>query len=388
MNIRERFLKVFNFEKPDRMINWEQGFWENTMERWWKEGLPKGMHPHEYFNMDYWKIIGGLGMSQLPERWKIRTGGKDDYRFYRFCDYSFIDYSPKFEEKVIEDTSEYTVFQDAQGITRKDLKKETSMVMFINNPVETREDFEMYRERFDPEDDSRYVEGFEEILTSIVLDQDIPLRMTLLGFYGHCRWMFGPEKALFNFAAEPDLIHEVMEFWGDFLIENTKRLLESSVPVDFLTIWEDMSYKGGSLISPKHFREFILPQYKRVTSFLKKNGVKKILVDSDGDINDLLPLLIEGGIDAMYPFEVAADMDIRVLKKQYPDFIFMGNIDKRAVADGEDALKREMEAKMPSVRGGGYIPSFDHWVPEYVSFEDFTKYQRMKTEISQKYLTD
>ena len=41
MNARERFLAVMNFEKVDRTLFWEMGYWKETLERWYQEGLPR-----------------------------------------------------------------------------------------------------------------------------------------------------------------------------------------------------------------------------------------------------------------------------------------------------------------------------------------------------------
>ena len=41
MTDKERFHAIMNFEKPDRMLAWEQGFWGGTIERWYGEGMEK-----------------------------------------------------------------------------------------------------------------------------------------------------------------------------------------------------------------------------------------------------------------------------------------------------------------------------------------------------------
>lgn len=41
MNARERFIAVMNFERVDRSLLWEVGYWGNTMRRWYAEGLPR-----------------------------------------------------------------------------------------------------------------------------------------------------------------------------------------------------------------------------------------------------------------------------------------------------------------------------------------------------------
>ena len=59
---------------------------------------------------------------------------------------------------------------------------------------------------------------------------------------------------------------------------------------------EDVSFKNGPLISPAMMREFMLPCYRRFTSFLHDHGIRHVLVDSDGDCRLIIPVLMEGGV--------------------------------------------------------------------------------------------
>jgi uroporphyrinogen decarboxylase len=76
-----------------------------------------------------------------------------------------------------------------------------------------------------------------------------------------------------------------------------------------------MEYRTGPQISPKAFEEFTLPGYKRITAFLRKNGINIIMVDSDGDTKPLVPLFLEGGVNCLYPLEVQAGMSWVELEK-------------------------------------------------------------------------
>ncbi|MCD6529970.1 hypothetical protein J7L06_06755 [Candidatus Bathyarchaeota archaeon] len=108
------------------------------------------------------------------------------------------------------------------------------------------------------------------------------------------------------------------EFWVDFLIETLSPVVEAlKSDVDCVTIWEDMAYKVGPLISPKLFRRFMLPRYKKLTSYLRSHGIDTILVDTDGDARMLIPLLLEGGVNGIYPLEVQAGMDAVALRREY-----------------------------------------------------------------------
>ena len=119
---------------------------------------------------------------------------------------------------------------------------------------------------------------------------------------------------------------------------------------------------------------------KLVTDFLRKHGVDIIWLDSDGNIEPLIPLLIESGINCIWPIEAAADMDPLKVRSEYGrDLALSGGIDKRAIAVGKESIKEEVYGKVSSlVSEGGYIPSLDHSFPPDISYENFLYYLKVK----------
>ena len=198
------------------------------------------------------------------------------------------------------------------------------------------------------------------------------------GFFGQTRTWMGLKNLLLTFFKDPKLLHEIFDFWTDFIIEAIRPVVEARV-LDYAGYWEDMSYKNGPHISPSHFREFMLPYYKRVSDYLRKNGVDIIMVDTDGDANLLIPLFLEGGVNCLYPLEAQAGMDAVKLRKEYGhELLLIGNIDKKALIEGEDAIKKELDTKLPPLlKDGGYIPSVDHLVPIDVSYQNYLNYLKL-----------
>jgi uroporphyrinogen decarboxylase len=197
------------------------------------------------------------------------------------------------------------------------------------------------------------------------------------GFFGFGRQLMGLENWLLAFYKAPDMVKDMEEFWVDFLIETARNVIETlRSDIDCVTIWEDMAYKNGPLLSLKYFREFILPSYKKLTAFLRKNNIDVILVDTDGDARLLIPLLLEGGVNGIYPLEVQAGMDAVALRKEYGKrLLLIGNIDKRAIAKGKDAIEREIKSKLPYLKEeGGYMPSLDHEVPPDIPYQNYMYY--------------
>jgi uroporphyrinogen decarboxylase len=156
-----------------------------------------------------------------------------------------------------------------------------------------------------------------------------------------------------------------------------------NIRVDFVRFWEDMAFKSGSLISPDMFKKFMIPRYKQIIDFLRSNGVDIIQVDSDGNINELIPEWLEVGLNFFWPLEVAAGMDAVALRKKYgKEIMLVGNIDKRVFTKGKDAIREEVMSKVPFlIETGGYFPSFDHLVPPDVSLENFRYFQNLLREM-------
>ena len=168
-----------------------------------------------------------------------------------------------------------------------------------------------------------------------------------------------------------------MNYLADFWVELWGQAL-SKIQADCVNFWEDMAYRSGPLISPQMYEEFMLPAYQRVTSFLKDMGAKVILVDTDGNVEKLIPLFLESGITAIFPFEVQAGNDIGSYRKKYPQLGILGGIDKMKIAQGKELIEEELSSKVPfMLKSGGYIPHIDHHVHPDISWEGF-KYYRMR----------
>ena len=144
-----------------------------------------------------------------------------------------------------------------------------------------------------------------------------------------------------------------------------------------------MCYKAGSLISPAMLRKFMVPRYREITDLLHGHGVDIIFVDSDGNLDQLIPLWLECGINYIWPLEVAAGNDAVAIRKEYGrDLILGGAIDKRALSRDKEALRAEVMSKVPFLlEEGGYFPTVDHAVPPDVTFENYRYYVDTMREV-------
>ncbi len=379
MNTRDRYVASMTFGEVDRTLLWEFGYWAGTIKRWYQEGLPeiKGI-PEE--------LGEAVGISAESAGVRLGRYSADDiHDFFKMDPYLVrvplnIGAYPPFEEKIIEDHGDWFIRQDPDGCLRKEIKGRSTLPSLLGSPVKTREDWERFKaERLKPTLEGRLPDNWPELVQEYK-KRDYPLGLgQQTGFFGTPRYLLGEVEVLTKYYDDPELMKDMVNYLADFWITLYEGVLKE-VDVDAVFIWEDMCYKAGPLISPDTFREFILPGYKKLTSFLRDYGVKIVKVDSDGDVWKLIPLWIEGGVNVLYPFEVAAGMDVVEVRKAFPKLGIIGGIDKMAVAKSKEAIDRELESKVPfMLKSGGFIPTIDHNVSPDISFENF-KYYRQKLE--------
>jgi len=143
-----------------------------------------------------------------------------------------------------------------------------------------------------------------------------------------------------------------------------------------------MCFNNGPIISPEMFRQFLTPNYKRITDFLKENGVDIVYTDCDGNINDVIEPWLEGGVNTMFPVEVRAGSDPVAIRETYgKDILILGGVDKHALIQGKPAIKKYLERIQPYVEEGGFIPHVDHRCPPNVTFDDYVYYLHLKREM-------
>lgn len=372
MTERERYIETLLFGNPDKIPLQPGGPRESTLAAWHEQGLPKGVNYYEAL-MD---ILG------IPKQ-------DDIERHYLNVDFRMI---PKFEEKVLEHRNGHYIVQDWMGaITEISDEFDYTYIRtakdFVTRrwhkfPVETREDWEEMKKRYNPDSPGRLPEKLDEICEKLN-DRDYVVGISVNGPFWQLREWLGFENLCIKFIEEPDFIHEMIEFWTDFVSKLMERFI-NKVKLDKVHISEDMAYKAKSMISPKMTREFLMPTYKRWVGEAKASGCPIIDMDSDGYIGELIPIWIESGINVCDPIEVAAYNDIAEYRRLYgKNMAYTGGIDKRALArGGKDMYDELMRVIPPLLKDGGFIPGCDHGVPPDISWPNFIEYTRLLAKLT------
>jgi uroporphyrinogen decarboxylase len=337
--------------------NFEFGYWDETYARWHEQGLPPELNDeakvYEYFGIENWS-----------ELW-VRNS------FY-----------PYFQEHVIEETETRKIIVDSDGV-KKEVSKgtESTIPRYLEFPIRDRQSWEeVKRERLDPDRPDRFVQEWLDRARSLQ-ESGVPVSVPIGSMYGVPRNMIGFENISVMLYDDWGLVEEVVET----LCRITENLLDRILPQfkgDFGTGWEDICFNNGPMISPKMFRKLVVPRYKRITDRLRANGIQVIWTDCDGDITDLVPCFLEGGINCMFPIEVRAGSDPVALRRRFGrELLLVGGVDKMALREGPAAIEKELRRILPIVKDGGFIPTVDHRVPPDVSLENYKTYLKIKRDL-------
>jgi uroporphyrinogen decarboxylase len=250
------------------------------------------------------------------------------------------------------------------GMVMKDSGEEHGVA--VEHPIRTLDDLRAYRPP-DPHAPGRYASVERTVAR---YKGRLAVGVHLNDVFSIPRYLAGFETLMMAFAEEPELIHRLVDISVDTNVEMAKEVARRGV--DFVFTGDDYASASGPFVSPAMFREFFLPHYVPLCELLRGRGVETVFVDSDGCIDELIPLWLEVGVNGFSPLEVAAGEDAVALKKRYGrDIVLAGNIDKRALARGRAEIGREVAKARRLLDLGGYFPAVDHSVPPDVPLESF-----------------
>ncbi|MHA1732745.1 MAG: uroporphyrinogen decarboxylase family protein [Promethearchaeota archaeon] len=141
-------------------------------------------------------------------------------------------------------------------------------------------------------------------------------------------------------------------------VEHAKLAVETDYEV--FVIADDSAYKNSTMISPEDHRDVVVPCYKQVCDVVRRAG-KFIFFHSDGYTEPYFPGLVEAGFHGVESLEPMAGMDLAHLKEEYGDRLcLIGNVDVShtlPLGTPEDVAAEVRRCVDAAAAGGGYILS-------------------------------
>ena len=185
----------------------------------------------------------------------------------------------------------------------------------------------------------------------------------------------GWENFLCDTSLNPDWVDFILKKFLDFFVEDFTRCLQATGGrINVFFALTDLGTQAGLLQSRKMFQRFIAPPIKILAEQAHRNGVK-FMFHSCGSVRELIPDLIELGVDILNPIQPAAvGMEPEGLKRDFGSRLcFHGGIDIQYLLPLEpaEAVRKEVQRRVKILgRGGGYILAPSHNLQQDISTEN------------------
>lgn len=367
MNNAERIRAILHYQPYDRMPVVHFGFWEETLDKWYKEG-----------HITKEECEGWSDGNQYDRSIGEKLGF--DFNWYT-CYTPAYGLYPGFEEKVVEHCGDGYKFLNANGVII--LKKEgvESIPIEFDHVLKDRktweEDFK-WRLEFNPERID--FDGYDKMRK---LHGSDPIGLHCGSLFGQIRDWMGFEAICFLYMDDEELYDEIIDTVGELEYKIAEAVLDRGLKFDFGHFWEDICFKSGPLVVPSVFEEKVAHHYKRITSLLNEHGIDIVSLDCDGVIDSLAPIWLENGVNTMFPLEYGTwKGELGPLRESCgKELRAVGGMNKNIFALGREEIDREIGRLKPMIEMGGFIPCPDHRIPPEAIWENVQYYCSRMREI-------
>jgi len=324
MNSRERFRETMRYGRPDRVPYFEEGIRDDVLKAWQEQGLPPDANLSQMFPSDQREEIM-VDLEPLPKlkRWPT-----------------------------------------------------------------SRPELEALQRSLDPYDPRRLLSKWPKRVRAWQTRDNVLMFRVHRGFFlsmGVDNW--GRFTEVIRLVIEdPEFVREAMAIQGEFAARLAERVLRE-VEVDAAVFTEPIGGNDRPLISPRMYEEFVLTSYKPVFDVLGRYGVETVVFRTFANTRILIPSILKWGFTCLWACEVNIEaMDYRDLRREFGrDLRLIGGIDLDALRRDKEAIRREVEEKVPPlVADGGYVPLADGRVREDVPFENYVYYRRLLEKVTQR----
>ncbi|MDR0718241.1 MAG: uroporphyrinogen decarboxylase [Treponema sp.] len=177
------------------------------------------------------------------------------------------------------------------------------------------------------------------------------------GIFEQCHYLMGIDDCLAAFYEEPEAMHEMVDYISEYELKYAEEVTKYLKP-DALFHHDDWGTQNSSFISPDMFNEFFLPAYRKIYGYYKSRGIEIIVHHSDSYAANLVPQMIEMGID-IFQGCITSNNVPELVKKYGGKISFMGDLNNGVLDKGDwtrELVRAEVERACRSNGKRYYIP--------------------------------
>jgi uroporphyrinogen decarboxylase len=184
-----------------------------------------------------------------------------------------------------------------------------------------------------------------------------PDRYLVAGGYGlfESGWgLCGFENYLSYTAGEPAFVEELTDRLAEFSCSVTRQL--AGHDADAVRFGDDWGFQTRLMLRPEVWRKLYKRYYRRIYVTAREAGLT-VAIHSCGDITDILPDLIEIGVQVVHPLQPEA-MDVAFCQREYgQDLTFWGGLGSQSTLPkgNPSDVRYEVRNRLELFRAGGYV---------------------------------
>ena len=339
----ERFMAAVRREQPDRVP-----IWELIINRPVIQALAPDLFTPDKVARHEWGSSGGFLLQA------------------DFVEREDLDGITIFEDMEIRDEINETTYKDEWGITWQ--LNDQGIPYAVDHPIGSASDLDTYGP---PDADSAErlrtleaaVKRFKGEKAIVFLSHDA---------FEFSHYLRGMSSLLMDYVTDPELARRLARV----VMGYKRRILERAADMgaDVLCTGDDYAYRGATIMSPGHFREFVLPYLREAVDVARAKEVP-FLKHTDGNLWQVMGDIVGTGIDCLDPLEPVAGMDIGKAKALYGDRIALaGNVDCGALlpfGTTDEVAEAVKETIAKAAVGGGHILSSSNSIRPGVKPENY-----------------
>ncbi len=296
---------------------------------------------------------------------ETRAGGEVSY--LDFIELEDQDACCIFENFRVTKEIDATTFVDEWGIVWR--TSDTGIPYPFGGPIKSKRDLDTYQPP-DPDADFR-LDNLRQAVKRFKGERAI-------FFLGHENFEFshyllgGMDKLFLAYLEDPELVDRLSEIIWSYKGKVLANAAEAGA--DALMTGDDVAYRSGSIMSPEHFRRYVLPYLQKAVDVAHEHNVP-FIKHTDGNLWPIMDDIVGTGLDGVDPLEPIAHMDIGEVKAKYGDRItLVGNIDCGELlprASEEEVAEAVKETIAKAAPGGGYILASSNSIHPAVKPENY-----------------
>lgn len=210
----------------------------------------------------------------------------------------------------------------------------------------------------DPKSDKRlpvYLEGCERVAAAI---EEASISGTINGPWSTAMSLRGVRELIFDTVEDPRFLHELMCFTTGLAKQMGSALLEAGMPR--LSMGDASA--SCSVISPKIYREFVLPYHQEIVGYFRERKVG-VTLHVCGYVDPIMEDLVSSGAAAL-SIDSPSSLK-RLVEASQRRVIIVGNVDTSLFAQGAEAEMEEAVKRCIAIaaEGSGYVLSSGCEIP-------------------------